>query len=70
MSETAKLSASFHISIPKSVREARKWEVGQTFAFIPKSAGVLLVPVPTLHALKGMADRESRPDPRDRSDRF
>ena len=70
MSEAANLSASFQISIPKSVREARRWEVGQTFAFIPKGAGVLLLPVPKLEALKGLADRAPHPNPRDRSDRF
>ena len=70
LSEAANLSASFQISIPKSVREARRWEVGQTFAFIPRGAGVLLVPVPKLDALKGLADGASHHDPRDRSDRF
>lgn len=70
MPETATLSASFQISIPKSVREARRWDVGQTFTFIPKGAGVLLVPVPKLDDLKGLSNGASGLDPRDRSDRF
>lgn len=70
MSEAAKLSAKFCISIPKSIRATRNWEVGQTFVFIPKGAGVLLVPVPTSNSLKGMAVGASDLDQRDRSDRF
>ncbi len=29
MSDTATLSVKFQISIPKAVREARKWKAGQ-----------------------------------------
>ena len=46
MPETATLSAKFQISIPKAIRSAQHWEAGQSFAFIPKGTGVLLVPVP------------------------
>lgn len=70
MSETAILSASFQISIPKSVREARQWEVGQVFAFVPKGKAVLLMPVPKLDDLNGLAHGASSSDKRDRSDRF
>ncbi len=69
MTETAKLSAKFQISIPKAIRRAQRWEAGQTFAFIPKGTGVLLVPVPKRDDLKGLA-RGARPeDYRDRGDR-
>ena len=68
--DTAKLSAKFQISVPKSVRAAQNWVAGQEFAFIPKGEGVLLVPVPKREELAGMA-RGSKPDDfRDRTDRI
>lgn len=68
--DTAKLSAKFQISIPKAVRTARHWKAGQEFAFIPKGEGVLLVPVPKLEDLAGLA-RGAKPEGyRDRTDRF
>lgn len=70
MSESATLSASFQITIPKSVRDTHQWDVGQVFAFIPKGTAVLLVPVPQLGDLKGLVNGASGLDPRDRSDRF
>ena len=67
--ETATLSAKFQISIPKAIRSAHHWQAGQVFAFIPKGDGVLLVPVPKLEELAGIA-RGARPeDYRDRADR-
>jgi len=68
-SDTAKLSAKFQICIPKAVRAARHWQAGQEFAFIPKGAGVLLVPVPKLEELAGIARGASRKGYRDRADR-
>mgnify|MGYP003672128372 CR=1 FL=1 len=69
MAETATLSSKFQISIPKAIRTAQHWEAGLTFAFIPKGAGVLLVPIPKRDSLKGLA-RGARPEEyRDRSDR-
>ena len=70
MSSTATLSSTFQISSPEAIRETRKWEPGQAFAFIPKGTGVLLIPVPQREALKGLANCASMHDPRDRSDRF
>lgn len=67
--ETARLSATFQISIPKSVRAARGWRPGQVFSFIPKGEGMMLVPVPPLEALAGMARGAAAEDYRDRSDR-
>ena len=69
MAETATLSSNFQISIPEAVRTAQHWEAGTTFAFIPKGAGVLLVPVPTREALKGIARGASASEYRDRRDR-
>jgi len=69
MPETATLSAKFQISIPKAIRSAQHWEAGQSFAFIPKGTGVLLVPVPRKDELKGLAAGAHRDDYRDRSDR-
>ena len=68
--DTATLSAKFQISIPKAVRTARHWKAGQEFAFIPKGAGVLLVPVPEPQDLKGIAKGAKAKNFRDRSDRF
>ncbi|MBM3576335.1 MAG: AbrB/MazE/SpoVT family DNA-binding domain-containing protein [Alphaproteobacteria bacterium] len=70
MSDTATLSAKFQISIPKAVREARKWKAGQEFAFIPKGSGVLLVPVPERNQLPGIAKGAKAENYRDRKDRF
>lgn len=70
MSDTATLSAKFQISIPKKVREARKWKAGQKFVFLPKGTGVILVPVPDAKVLAGIARGARIEDPRDRSDRF
>lgn len=69
MNPTATLSSKFQICIPKAIRAAQQWEAGVTFAFIPKGSGVLLVPVPPLEALKGIARGASSKGYRDRSDR-
>lgn len=66
---TATLSSRYQISIPKAIRAAQHWEAGVTLAFIPKGTGVLLVPVPRLEALKGIARGASPEGYRDRSDR-
>ncbi|MDE0045208.1 MAG: AbrB/MazE/SpoVT family DNA-binding domain-containing protein [bacterium] len=70
MAETATLSSRFQISIPKAVRSAQRWEAGQTFAFIPKGVGVLLMPVPDPAALAGLAEGAASDDYRDRLDRL
>jgi len=66
---TAKLSSKFQISIPKPVRNAQHWQAGQEFAFIPKGEAVLLVPVPKLEDLAGLARGANPKDYRDRTDR-
>jgi AbrB family looped-hinge helix DNA binding protein len=67
--DTAKLSTKFQISIPKSVRQARHWQAGQVFAFIPKGEGLLLVPVPKPEDLAGLARGAKPENYRDRTDR-
>jgi bifunctional DNA-binding transcriptional regulator/antitoxin component of YhaV-PrlF toxin-antitoxin module len=66
---TAKLSTRLRISVPTAVRTARGWRAGQVFAFIPKADGVLLVPVPTLEDLAGVARGADPNDYRERIDR-
>ena len=51
------------------MRTDRHWQAGQEFAFIPKGAGVLLVPVPTPQELAGLARGSRATDYRDRTDR-
>jgi AbrB family looped-hinge helix DNA binding protein len=70
MTDTATLSEKFQISIPKRVRTAHDWKPGQKFAFIPRGESVLLVPVPTLEDLRGIAKGKDSGGYRDREDRF
>lgn len=70
MSATATLSSKFQISIPKSVRDEQQWEAGQEFVFIPKGKGVLVMPVPELGQLAGIAKGASTDGYRDRKDRY
>jgi len=71
MNATATLSSKFQISIPKSVREALRWEAGQLFVFIPKDKGVLVMPVPALNELAGLAKgARNKEGYRDRKDRY
>lgn len=70
MNATATLSSKFQISIPKIVREEQHWEAGQEFVFIPKGEGVLVMPVPALKELAGIARGANAGGYRDREDRF
>lgn len=65
----ATLSSKFQISIPKSIRTVRHWQPGQVFAFIPKGKGILLIPVPDLAELSGLARGANRRGSRERTDR-
>ena len=67
---TAKLTAKFQLSIPRSIRVPRQWQAGQVFAFVPKGDGVLLVPVPKREDLAGIARGANPEGYRDRADRF
>ena len=69
MSAQAKLSAKFQISIPKAVREAQDWRAGQSFVFIPKGKGVMVMPAPELEDLRGLARGSDGTGYRDRKDR-
>ena len=67
---TATLSSKFQISIPKIVREKQHWQAGQEFVFIPKGKGVLVMPVPELKQLAGIAKGANKDNYRDREDRY
>lgn len=69
MTATATLSSKFQISIPKVVREEQHWQAGQEFVFIPKGKGVLVMPVPELDQLAGIAKGAHKEGYRDRKDR-
>lgn len=70
MASTATLSSKFQISVPKLVRDELHWKAGQEFVFIPKGKGVLLMPVPELEQLAGLAKGARSDNYRDRKDRF
>jgi len=70
MTAIATLSSKFQISIPKAVREEKHWRAGQEFVFIPKGKGVLVMPVPELDELAGIAAGACKDDYRDRKDRY
>ena len=70
MTATATLSSKFQISIPKTVREAQHWKAGQEFVFIPKGKGVLVMPVPELDEIAGIAKGANKTNYRDRKDRY
>lgn len=70
MTATATLSSKYQISIPKTVREEQHWEAGQEFVFIPKGVGVLMMPVPELADLAGLARGADTKGYRDRRDRY
>jgi len=69
MAATATLSSKFQISLPKAIRDELHWEAGQEFVFIPKGKGVMLMPVPALDQLVGLAKGASTGNVRDRKDR-
>jgi AbrB family looped-hinge helix DNA binding protein len=70
MVPTATLSSKYQISVPKAIRDDLHWEAGQEFVFIPKGKGVLLMPVPELKQLAGIARGAKTESYRDRQDRF
>ena len=70
MSPTATLSSKYPISVPKAIRDDLHWEAGQEFVFFPEGKGVLLMPVPDLKQLAGIARGAKTESYRDRRDRF
>jgi AbrB family looped-hinge helix DNA binding protein len=69
MSAVATLSSKFQISVPKEVREKENWEPGQKLAFVRSGGGIMLLPVPTLKQLRGLAKGADTSNFRDRDDR-
>lgn len=70
MSSSAVLSKTLELPIPEDVRLQQGWTAGQEFAFLPKGAGVLLLPVPTREELQGISAGANTDDYRDRNDRY
>jgi AbrB family looped-hinge helix DNA binding protein len=70
MPATATLSSKYQISIPKAVREQQHWQAGQEFVFIPKGKGVLVMPLPDLDQLSGIAAGANADGYREREDRY
>lgn len=69
MTSTATLASKFQVSIPKASREQQHWAAGQEFAFIAKGKGVLVMPVPLLQQLYGIAKGACPDGYRERQDR-
>ena len=63
MTAAATLSSKYQILIPKLVRERMGWRPGQRTAFIARTDGVLMVPVPNREDLAGAA-RGANPEGR------
>jgi AbrB family looped-hinge helix DNA binding protein len=55
LTDVTTLSPKFQISVPKAVRQAHQWKPGQRFAVIPRRGGVMLVPLPAVSDLVGIA---------------
>ena len=70
MSNIATLSSDYQISIPKAVRESQNWKPGQKLAFVPKDGGYVLVAVPEIEDLFGIAEGACPDNYRDRQDRY
>ncbi|UJW83778.1 AbrB/MazE/SpoVT family DNA-binding domain-containing protein [Hydrogenophaga sp. SL48] len=70
MPATVKLSNRFQIAIPKAIRVGLRWDAGQEVMFIPRGKGVLLMPVPQLDDLSGLAQGARHEGHRDRHDRY
>ena len=66
----ATLSSKFQISVPQAVRLNQNWGAGDKLAFVPRGRGVMLVRVPTLQELRGIAAGADPSGYRDREDRF
>jgi AbrB family looped-hinge helix DNA binding protein len=64
------LSSKFQISIPKEIRESQGWGAGQRLGFVPHGKHYMLVPVPTLDEVFGIAKGADPSDYRDRYDRY
>lgn len=70
MTDAATLSETFELKIPEGVRAANNWKPGQEFVFIPRNGGVMLVRVPTIDEMRGIAKGADADGYRDRNDRY
>lgn len=70
MAATATLSSKLQISLPKAVREEQHSAADQELVFIPQGKGVLVMPVPELAQLAGIARGARTQGHRDRQDRY
>jgi len=70
MANTAKLNDDFSISLPEDFRVKTNWQSGQEFALIPSGKHFVLMPVPKLEELFGIARGANTDDIRDRRDRY
>ena len=70
MPAKAVLSTRFRISIPRSICAAQRWSPGQKLAFVPKDGNVVLVAVPSLAELRGIACNAYPDRYRDRNERY
>ena len=62
------LSPTFEISIPSEICRALLWEAGQRLALIHKDNALLLMAVPTLEDLRGIARGAKDKTVRERDD--
>lgn len=70
MLETITLSSDLQITIPKAFADAESWVPGQKFALIPRNGGAMIVPIPTIDELFGIAEGADPTGYRDRDDRY
>ena len=68
MSATSILSTDYQLTIPESILDAQHWKAGQEFVLIPRGLGVLLLPVPTMEELFGIAEGANTENFRERAD--
>ena len=67
---TSTLSPDYQVTIPKEFADRLSWKPGQKLALLPKDNGVILVAVPELEELFGIARGVNVEDYRDRNDRY
>lgn len=69
-SSSTTLTNDFEISLPIDLCAEMGWKPGQELALIPKGTGLLIMPVPSLDELRGLARGANVGEYRDRRDRF
>lgn len=63
------LSTKFQLSIPKAIREEMHLQAGQKFAIIAKGDTIVLAPIRSLDAVRGILKGADPTNYRDRTDR-